>query len=86
MVARPKETVDVMNSWPIILSCLKEVRSDEQSVFDDVSTALKIISVLFPTQGIAIAAALLSLAFNTLPTSYFPTAESLGLIPQGLLP
>ena len=86
MIARPKETMDLMNSWPYILSCLRELQNDELSVFDDLSTALKITSVFLVTQGIAITAAFCSLVFSTLPTCYFPTAESLGLIPHGLLP
>ena len=86
MLARPKETIDVLNSCPLMLSCLKEFREDELSMFDNLSAALKIISVLIATQGIAIAAALLSLAFSTLPNCYFPTAEAFGLIPEGVLP
>ena len=86
MVIRPRETMDLLNSFPFILSCLKESRKGVPSQFDDLSAALKIVAVLLATQGIAIAAALLSLAFSTLPTCYFPAAESLGLIPGGLLP
>ena len=86
MIARPKETIDLLNSWPYILSCLKEIRKDVPSPFDDLSAALKIMAVLVATQGIAVAAALLTLAFSTLPTCYFPAAEYLGLIPDGMLP
>ena len=86
MIARPTETMDLLNSWPYILSCLKDIREDVPSQFDDLSEALKLMAVLLATQGIAVAAALLSLAFSTLPTCYFPAAESLGLIPEGLLP
>ena len=86
MIARPKETIDLLNSWPYILSCLRELRKDVPSPFDDLSAALKIIAVLVATQGIAFAAALLTLAFSTLPTCYFPAAEYLGLIPDGMLP
>ena len=78
--------MDVMNSWPFILSCLKELRNDELSVFDELSTSLKIISIFVATQGIAVAAGIGPLFFTTLPTCYLPTAESLGLIPEGLLP
>ena len=85
MIAKPEETIDLLNSWPFILSCLKEFRNDVPSVFDDLSTALKVIAALFATQAIAITAALQSLAFSTLPTCYFPTAQDLGLIPQGSL-
>ena len=86
MVVRPQETMELLNSFPFILSCLKETEKGVASQFDDLSTALKMMAVLLATQGIAIAAALLSLAFSTLPTCYFPAAESLGLIPAGLLP
>ena len=85
--ARPEETMDLLNSWPRILSCIQEVREGPRlSPFDDVSTALKVITVLVVTQGIALAAALMTIKMNTLPVSLFPLAESLGLIPEGVLP
>ena len=86
MIARSKETMDLLNGWPFILTCLTELRGSRPTQFDDLSTSLKIIAVFVATQGIALAAALLSLAFSTLPTCLFPTAESLGLLPEGLLP
>ena len=85
-IFRPEETMDLLNSWSVILSCLKEVRGDVPSAFDDLSVALKLISGLLMTQLVAIIAALFSLAFSTLPTCYFPVMESVGLIPEGLLP
>ena len=41
MIAKPTETIDRLNSWPFILSCLKEFRDndDDLSVYDDLSTA-----------------------------------------------
>ena len=86
MVAKPQETMDVLNSFPFILGCLKQLGKGVPSKFDELSEALKIIAVLLATQGIAVAAALLSLAFSTLPTCYFPAAEYFGLIPEGTLP
>ena len=86
VIARPKETMDLLNSWPIILSCLKEVRHDVSSPFDDMSEAFELIALLLMTQGIAVTAALLSLAFSTLPTCYFPLLERMGLIPEAVLP
>lgn len=35
VVAQPKETMDVLNSWPFLLSCLKELGNDVPSPFDD---------------------------------------------------
>ena len=86
MIARPKESMDLLNSWPYILSCLKEVRGDRPSQFDDVSASLKLIAVVLAPQAIALAGPLLSLVYSSIPTCYFPMAESLGLIPDGLLP
>ena len=86
MVAKPNETMDLLNSWPFIFSCLKELRGSTPCQYDDLSTSLKIIAVFVATQGIALAGALLSLAFSRLPTCLFPTAERFGLIPDGLLP
>ena len=86
MIARPRETIDLLNSWPYILSCLKEVQSDVPSEFDDMSATLKLIALLAVTQGLAVGLALVSLPFSRLPTCVFPTAERLCMIPKGLLP
>ena len=86
MIARPKESMDLLNSWPYILSCLKEVRGDGPSQFDDLSASLKLIAVVLAPQAIALGGPLLSLVYSTIPTCYFPMAQSLGLIPEGLLP
>ena len=86
VVYRPKETMDLLNSWPLVLSCLKEIRQDVLSHFDDLSTAVKIITALATTQGIALTAGLLTLGFRTLPTSYVRAADSLGLISDGIFP
>ena len=86
VVGRPKETMDLLNSWPYILSSLKELRNDVPSEFEDLSEAFELVAQLLASQGVALAAALLSLAFSTLPTCYFPAIESLGLIPEGVLP
>ena len=86
VILRPKETMDLLNSWPLLFQSLKEVRDDIPSPFDNLSAALEIISTLVSTQVIALTMALFSLAFSTLPTCYFPAMENLGLIPAGLLP
>ena len=86
MIARPKETMDLLNGWPFILTCLTELRGSTPSQYDDLSTSLKIMAVFVTAQVIVLTAALLGLAFSTLPTCLFPTVESFGLIPEGLLP
>ena len=86
VIVRPQETMDLLNSWPILLSFLKELRNDVPSPLDDISLALELIALFLMTQGVAVTSALLSLAFSTLPTCYFPLVESLGLIPDGVLP
>ena len=83
MLVRPKETMDLLNSWPLILHCLKQPIPTQ---YDDLSEAFKLIALLTVTQGVALSAAMCSLIFSTLPTCYFPVAERLGFIPQGLLP
>ena len=86
VVAQPKETMDLLNGGPFMLSCLAELQNNVPTPFDDVSEALKLIAAILVTQGIALVAALLSLVFSNLPTCYFPLLESFGLIPQGWLP
>ena len=85
--ARPEETMDLLNSWPRILSCIQEIREEPAlGPFDDISTTLKVITVLLVTQGIAFAAALMTIIMSNLPICLFPMAESLGLIPDGIMP
>ena len=86
VILRPKETMDLLNSWPLLFQSVKEVRDDVPSPFDNLSAALEVIATLVSTQVIALAMALLSLAFSTLPTCYFPAMENLGLISDGVLP
>ena len=79
--------MDLLNGWPGILSCIQEIREEPAlGPFDDISTTLKVITVLLVAQGIAFAAALLTIIMSNLPICLFPMAESLGLIPDGLLP
>ena len=85
VLARPKETMDLLNCWPLVLSCLKELDLEASSPFDDISEVLMLVTVMIVTQAIALAAALLSLAFDTLPVCYYPTLYKLGLIPEGVL-
>ena len=35
VVVRPKETMALFNSWPVLLSCLEQLRHDIPSPFDD---------------------------------------------------
>ena len=87
VLARPKETMDLLNCWPLVLSCLQELGVEEvPSPFDDIPEVFKLVTVMIVTQAIALGAALLSLAFSTLPVCYYPTLDRLGLIPQGVLP
>ena len=87
IVAKRKQKLDLLNSIPLVLSSMEQIGAQSNlSQFEELATALKIIAVFLATQGTALMAALLSLAFSTLPTCYFPAVESLGLIPTGLLP
>ena len=86
MFVKPKETMDLLNSWPHILSCLKQVGDNVPSQYDELSEAFKLLSLLAATQGAALGGPMCSLMFSNLPTCYLPTAEKLGLIPEGLLP
>ena len=86
MLVRPKETMALLNSWPLILSCLKQAGKPEPTQFDVMSEAVKLISFFAMTQGVAVSAPVCSLLVSTMPTCLLPTTESLGLIPQGLLP
>ena len=85
MLVRPKETMDLLNSWTLILFCLKQCGKAEPTQYDELSEALKVICLLTVTQGAALASAMFSLIFSTLPTCYFPTAERLGLLPNNCM-
>lgn len=88
MWARPKETMELLNSWPQILACLEEIQGDGRppTPFDNMSTSLKVIACFLVTQGIALATGILSLLFSNLPACFFPMADKYGLIPEGVLP
>ena len=87
-LARPRQTMDVLNSNPGILSCVEEIRHGKPclSPFHDVSASLQVIAMAFVTQGIAFAAAIASLIWSDLPVCFFPIAENVGLIASGALP
>ena len=72
--ARPEETMDLLNSWPLILPCIQEIRKDKLpfSPFDDASTALKLILNLAVTQGVAFTAAVMTVMMSNLPVCLFP--------------
>ena len=83
VIVRPQETIDLLNAWPLILSCLEH---DVPSPYDDLSESLKLVAVLAATQAIPFPAVLGSLIFSTLPTCYYPAAKNLDLIPEGTFP
>ena len=83
---KPKETMDMLNSWKFLLSSLKDLSGHVPSPFDDLSSDFKLIALFFTTQGITLGVSLFSLVFRTLRACYFPAMKSLGLIPEGLLP
>ena len=85
--ARPEETMDLLNSWPYILSCIQEIRDEPPlSPFDDIMTTMKVMLGLAIGLGIAFAAGLLTIIMSYLPVCLFPLANSAGLIPEGILP
>ena len=87
VLARPEETMDLLNSWPRILACIQEIlEGPTLSPFDDVSTSLKVIAIFLVSQGVVIAALLLSIVMGHLPVFWLPLADRLGLIPEGIMP
>ena len=88
VLARPSETMDVLNSHPQILSCINEVIHGKSrlSPFHDISASLQVMAVVLVTQFIAFGTAIISLIWSHLPVCFFPMAEKAGLIPAGVLP
>ena len=88
VLVRPEETVDLLNSWPQILSCIQEIRREPPrlSSFDEVSTSVKTVDVLLVSQGIALVAAVITVITSNLTACLFPLVKRLGIIPEGILP
>ena len=87
-LARPQETIEVLNSHPGVLSCIQEIRHGKPRLnpFHDISASLQVVAAVLVAQGIAFAASIASLIWSDLPACFFPMAESVGLIPAGALP
>ena len=88
-LARPRETMEVLNSHPDILSCIEAIRLGKPrlSPFNDISASLQVIVLVLVTQGIAFAGSISSLIWSDLPVCLFPMAENIGLIPfSGVVP
>ena len=87
-LARPRETMDVLNSHPRILSCIEEIRHGKPllSSLHAISASLQVIAIVLVTQGIAFAASIASLIWSDLPVCFFPMAQSVGIVPSRVLP
>ena len=87
VVLRPKETIDLLNSWAHISDSLESIDPSSQSrPLDNIPTCLKVISSLLVTQGICLAVLLFSFCMDDLPTFLFARVQRLGWLPEGLLP
>ena len=58
IIARPRETMDMLNSRPWIWSCLKKLGANVPSPDDNLSKALKLVSVLLVSQCLDLSAAM----------------------------
>ena len=84
--ARPQETMDLLNSWPKILSCIKEIEGESApSPFDCLSATLKVIAVNVACQGAAFGAGVGTVIFSSIPICFLPIANRFGHIPDGIL-
>ena len=85
--ARPQEAMDLLNSWPKILSCLEEIEGETApSPFDSNSASVKAIGLNVALQGTAVAAGLVTIIFDNLPICFLQVGNRFGLIPDGILP
>ena len=85
-----KETMDLLNSWPMILACLetRQQRGPKRKTqFGNLSLALKLSAVAVMVPIVVFAAASLSILFKNLPVCLLPLAKGVGIVPeQGMLP
>ena len=87
MWSKPEETVDLMNSWKYALACLESLGHGGQRPLNNLSTALKVCTVLFLCQGIATTPSIMfALYFTNLPHHWLPTLAKLELVPVKSLP
>ena len=84
VVLRPKETVDLLNSWSYV-----SIETDSGTKFhplNDMSASLKVIAAFTCCYGITTGTGFISTVRSDLPMCVFPTLERFGLIPEGILP
>ena len=81
-----KETMDMLNAWPMILACLETRRqrgTKRKAQFGNLSLALKLIVLTAAVSVIVLAAASLSILPIRLPVCLLPLAQGMGVVPQG---
>lgn len=84
-VIRPRETIDLLNSWSYVSTVLED--GDAATKFHplrDLSACLKVISIFCATQGVVVGVSLLSLIMTDLPLYLLPMAERFGIMPHGI--
>ena len=73
---RWKETMGMLNSWPMILACLETRRqrgTKRKAQFGNLSLALKLIALAVTVLIVVLAAASLSILFKNLPVCLLPS-------------
>lgn len=80
VVLQPGKAVDLINSWSQIVQSVAQQHGN-MTLFTDVGTCLKVISMTLVLPGAMLAASLIPLFFDTLlPATWMGTAEEFGLI------
>jgi hypothetical protein len=84
---RPKETIDLLNSWTQISERVKSIDPTAKShPLDNWSACLKTTANALDGQAIVVGMAAASLSISNLHVGYFTLAKDLGLVPDGMLP
>ena len=85
-----QETMDLLNSWPMILTCLETRRergTKRKAQFGNLSLALKLIALAVTVPIVMFTAASLSILFENLPVCLLPLAKGVGIVQEpGVLP
>ena len=90
VIVKSEDSADLLNRSNHILSCFKKIYINEGSTllspFDDVSMALKLISILLLGMGVTFGCSVGSFVHPDLPIRWLPTLELLKILPEGILP
>ena len=85
-ILKPTETAQLVNGCESILLCIGADVGRKVSTFDSTAVALEVLGAVFIAWVCALDATVLTLIYDSLPLSLYPTAKRLGLVGGAAVP